>query len=103
MPAADLPDVADVEVSVTLNGEQKQRASTKMMIFPIPDLIAFISRIVTLHPGDVIATGTPEGTGKSIGRFLTDGDVLEASVAGIGTLRNPVQGNPVQGNPVQGA
>ena len=92
--AEDFPHPDDVEVSLTLNGKLKQRASTRMMIFSIPELIAFISSIVTLRPGDLIATGTPEGTGKSIGRFLTDGDVVAASVAGIGTLTNPVEGAP---------
>jgi 2,4-diketo-3-deoxy-L-fuconate hydrolase len=90
--AEDFPNPQDVEVSLTLNGETRQSASTKMMIFPIPELVAFISSIVTLMPGDVIATGTPEGTGKSAGRFLTEGDVVSASVAGIGTLTNPVVG-----------
>jgi 2,4-didehydro-3-deoxy-L-rhamnonate hydrolase len=92
--AEDFPHPDDVEISLTLNGDLKQQASTKMMIFPIPELIAFISSIVTLRPGDLIATGTPEGTGKSIGRFLAESDVVAASVVGIGTLTNPVERAP---------
>lgn len=86
----ELVDPEDVEVSLTLNGELRQQASTKMMIFSIPELIAFASSIVTLQPGDVIATGTPSGVGKATGRFLVPGDVLSVTVPGIGTLTNPV-------------
>jgi 2-keto-4-pentenoate hydratase/2-oxohepta-3-ene-1,7-dioic acid hydratase in catechol pathway len=56
------------------------------MIFGVPDLIAYVSRIMTLVPGDIIATGTPEGVGP-----LVDGDVVEIEIPGIGVLRNPVK------------
>jgi 2-keto-4-pentenoate hydratase/2-oxohepta-3-ene-1,7-dioic acid hydratase in catechol pathway len=87
-----VPNPADIRVSLTLNGEVWQDASTALMIYPIPRLIAFVSSIVTLRPGDVIATGTPSGVGKSKGRFLAPGDVVAASVEGVGTLTNPVAG-----------
>jgi acylpyruvate hydrolase len=60
------------------------------MNFSIPELVEFISRIMTLEPGDIIATGTPEGTGHAIGQFLKNGDVVEVEIDGIGILKNPV-------------
>ena len=71
-----------------LNGEERQRAPTSEMIFGVPELIAYISRIMTLEPGDLILTGTPEGVGQ-----LHSGDVVEVEVPGIGILRNPVRGD----------
>jgi 2-keto-4-pentenoate hydratase/2-oxohepta-3-ene-1,7-dioic acid hydratase in catechol pathway len=59
------------------------------MIFGVPDLIAYISRIMTLVPGDIIATGTPEGVGP-----LNDGDIVEIEIPGVGILRNPVKRAP---------
>jgi 2-keto-4-pentenoate hydratase/2-oxohepta-3-ene-1,7-dioic acid hydratase in catechol pathway len=74
-----------LELTLLVNGEVRQHASTGMMVFKIPQLIAFISRQMTLEPGDVLATGTPEGTGP-----VQHGDVLECDITRIGTLRNPV-------------
>jgi len=73
-------------VTLRLNGDIKQDGSTSQLFFSIPALIETISSIMTLEPGDVIATGTPAGVGT-----LTQGDVVEVSIEGIGTLRNPVQ------------
>lgn len=78
-------DPADVMVQTRVNGEMRQMASTREMMFPIGQLIAFISSVMTLEPGDLVLTGTPSGIGP-----LTAGDVVEVSVEGIGTLRNPV-------------
>lgn len=79
-----------LQLSLTLNGEMMQSANTQNLIFDIPYLISFLSRTITLVPGDVISTGTPPGVG--LGRtppvWLKDGDVTEAYVEGIGTLRN---------------
>jgi 2-keto-4-pentenoate hydratase/2-oxohepta-3-ene-1,7-dioic acid hydratase in catechol pathway len=61
------------------------------MVLPVAAVIAFISRMVTLEPGDLISTGTPAGVGSTTGTFLKLGDVLSASIEGIGTLVNPVQ------------
>lgn len=72
------------------NGERRQHASTGDMLFTVAELISFASQIMTLQPGDLLATGTPSGVGKAAGRFLTAGDVLVASVEGVGALRNPV-------------
>ncbi len=72
-------------VTLRLNGELRQEGSTDALIFTIPELIETITSFMTLEPGDVIATGTPAGVGR-----LRSGDVVEVTVGGIGTLRNPV-------------
>ena len=86
-------DLADTRVSTTVSGELMQDASTRDLIFPVLDLIVYLSAGVTLEPGDVIATGTPGGVGDSRQppRYLREGDVVEVSVGGVGTLRNPVR------------
>jgi 2-keto-4-pentenoate hydratase/2-oxohepta-3-ene-1,7-dioic acid hydratase in catechol pathway len=86
-------DLADVRVKTTVSGEVMQDASTADLIFPVEDLIVYLSQGITLEPGDVIATGTPGGVGDSRKppRYLTDGDVVEVEVSGVGTLRNPVR------------
>jgi len=86
-------DLEDVQVSTTVSGELMQDASTRDLIFPVLDLIVYLSAGVTLEPGDVIATGTPGGVGDSRQppRYLREGDVVEITVGGVGTLRNPVR------------
>ena len=86
-------DLADVRVSATVSGELMQDASTRDLIFPVLDLIVYLSAGVTLQPGDVIATGTPGGVGDSRQppRYLREGDVVEITVDGVGTLSNPVR------------
>jgi len=74
-----------VMVEAYLNGEPRQHASTSNMVFGVRRLIAFISEVMTLLPGDVISTGTPSGIGP-----MRPGDVVEVRVEGIGTLRNQV-------------
>ena len=78
-------DPTNVLVEMHVNGARRQSGSTSLMIYPIPFLVRFISRMMTLLPGDLIATGTPAGVGP-----LVAGDVAEVSVAGVGVLRNPV-------------
>ena len=68
-----------------LNGELKQRANTSNLIFAVPELISFISHVMTLLPGDIIATGTPNGIGP-----MYPGDTVEIKIEAIGTLRNGV-------------
>ncbi len=84
-------DVLIVETRV--NGEVMQKSTTEMLIFPIKELIAFISTFTTLHPGDVIVTGTPGGVGmkREPQTFLKDGDTVEIEVSKIGTLVNKVK------------
>lgn len=79
-------DPDDTVVRSSCTGRQCQCCSTRDFIFPVPRLIAFISRVMTLKPGDVIATGTPAGVGG-----LAPGDTIEVTVQGVGTLANPVQ------------
>ncbi|CAN5863335.1 fumarylacetoacetate hydrolase family protein [soil metagenome] len=75
----------DLEVIARVNGTVRQHGRAADMIFGVPQIIEYISRIMTLEPGDIIATGTPEGTGP-----LHAGDVVEIEVPGIGSVRNPV-------------
>ena|ERR1700682_2107057 len=84
-------DPANVLVETCVNGAVRQSGNTSLMIYPCAFLIRWISRMMTLYPGDVIATGTPAGVGP-----LVAGDVVEVSVAGIGVLRNPVHAAPRQ-------
>lgn len=79
-------DAADVVVSCTVNGELRQMASTRDMVFPVRQLVAFASSIMTLEPGDIILTGSPAGVGP-----LADGDELITNIEGLGELRNPVK------------
>ncbi|PZO79837.1 MAG: FAA hydrolase family protein [Mesorhizobium amorphae] len=89
-------DVHALDLWLTVNGEVKQSSNTRHMLFKIPTLISDISQAITLEPGDVIATGTPEGVGagRSPQEWLWPGDVVEAHVEGIGSLRNPVVAVP---------
>jgi 2-keto-4-pentenoate hydratase/2-oxohepta-3-ene-1,7-dioic acid hydratase in catechol pathway len=78
-------DVTDLRVTTRVNGEIRQDGRTSQMVFPVAYLIRYISRMMTLLPGDVIATGTPAGVSK-----LNTGDVCAVEIEGIGTLSNPV-------------
>jgi 2,4-diketo-3-deoxy-L-fuconate hydrolase len=84
----ELPDRDDIAVSCSVNGETVQSSSTADMVFSVAELIAYLSGIVSLLPGDVILTGTPAGVGmgRSPQRFLAPGDMLVTEVAGIGRL-----------------
>ncbi|MEO7405021.1 MAG: fumarylacetoacetate hydrolase family protein [Burkholderiales bacterium] len=90
VPAWLIKDPQNVMLKLTVNGETMQNDSSKGMIWTLAEQIAYLSTIVTLEPGDVIATGTPAGVGMGRGIFLKPGDVMEASAEGIGTMRNPV-------------
>lgn len=81
----EIPDPDNLVVEAYLNGENRQHSNTKNLVFGAAALVEFISRIMTLVPGDVIATGTPSGIGA-----MQPGDVVEIRVEGIGTLRNRV-------------
>lgn len=81
---------SDTMIRARLNGETVQEAPTTAMIHTVSEAIVYISRVLTLEPGDVIAMGTPAGVGAARGRLLQDGDVIECEVSGIGVLRNRV-------------
>jgi 2-keto-4-pentenoate hydratase/2-oxohepta-3-ene-1,7-dioic acid hydratase in catechol pathway len=89
----DEVDVGALPIETRLNGEVMQSSSTSDLVFSIPQLVAWITQGQTLLPGDVILTGTPDGVGaaRTPPRFLLDGDVVEITVGGVGTLRNAVQ------------
>jgi 2-keto-4-pentenoate hydratase/2-oxohepta-3-ene-1,7-dioic acid hydratase in catechol pathway len=78
-------DPSDLAVKLRLNGEPRQSSRTRELIFNVPRLVSFMSKVMTLLPGDVIATGTPSGIGP-----MQKGDVVEVEVEGIGVLRNVV-------------
>ena len=78
-------DLDSAQVESFLNGEARQSQGASTMLFPLPELISFMSGVMTLNPGDLILTGTPEGVGP-----MANGDRIEVSVSGIGTLANPV-------------
>lgn len=83
-----LPDRCDVQLSCEVNGETRQDDTTANLIFGVADLVAYLSSILTLGPGDVIFTGTPAGIGASRLEFLAPGDEIVSRVEGIGTMRN---------------
>ncbi|MEZ6057326.1 MAG: fumarylacetoacetate hydrolase family protein [Planctomycetaceae bacterium] len=90
--ADDVPDPHVLQVQLRLNGETMQDGNTREFIFGVDELIAYLSQLMTLEPGDIIFTGTPAGVG--MGRnpqvWLKGGDVTEVEITGLGTLRNPV-------------
>jgi 2-keto-4-pentenoate hydratase/2-oxohepta-3-ene-1,7-dioic acid hydratase in catechol pathway len=89
VPPAEIGDVQNLELTCRLNGQTVQRGNTAQMIFPVPEIVRFVSRNFTLFPGDIILTGTPSGVGP-----LTDGDTVEVEIEKIGALRNPVMAEP---------
>jgi 2,4-diketo-3-deoxy-L-fuconate hydrolase len=90
VPVWLIPDPQKVNLSLTVNGKEMQKDSTANMIWNVREQISYLSQILTLRPGDVIATGTPTGVGAAHGIFLKHGDQVEATVEGIGTLSNRV-------------
>jgi 2-keto-4-pentenoate hydratase/2-oxohepta-3-ene-1,7-dioic acid hydratase in catechol pathway len=79
-------DPRDLRITTRVNGEARQDSRTSLLIRPVGELIAFISRVMTLEPGDAVFTGTPAGVGP-----LHEGDVVEVEIEGVGVLRNPVR------------
>ena len=89
-PAFLVPDPQDLRLRLWVNGELQQDESTADMVCTVAELIAAASEVVTLEPGDVIATGTPSGVGVARGLYLRGGDVVRVSIDGLGALENPV-------------
>ncbi len=88
----EIADPHALDISLRINGEELQCSNTRELIFKIPELVAFLSSVFTLEPGDVVSTGTPAGVGfaRKPPRFLRPHDEVVVSVAGIGELKNPV-------------
>jgi 2-keto-4-pentenoate hydratase/2-oxohepta-3-ene-1,7-dioic acid hydratase in catechol pathway len=86
-----IEDLQSLTLRTRVNGETLQEGTTANQIFGVAEVVAWLSRTMTLLPGDIIATGTPAGVGASKGRFLRDGDSVEVEVEGLGALVNPVR------------
>lgn len=96
VPAGEVGDLRDgLRVETRVNGEVMQSGSTDQMMYTVGDMLSHISRMVTLHPGDLLATGTPSGVGyaRTPPRLLRPGDVVEVTIERLGTLVNPVVAN----------
>lgn len=92
--ADEIPDPHNLDIGCTVNGEVRQAANTGQMIFDIPTILAYLSDVFTLEPGDVVSTGTPSGVGagQSPPEFLKSGDEVCCAISQIGELTNPVVG-----------
>ncbi len=90
--ADEIPDPHDLDLKLSVNGELRQDSNTDNMIFSIPQIVNVLSSGMTLEPGDIIATGTPEGVGfaRTPPSFLQPGDIVETTVERIGTMRNRI-------------
>jgi 2-keto-4-pentenoate hydratase/2-oxohepta-3-ene-1,7-dioic acid hydratase in catechol pathway len=88
VPAREIGDPQSLSISLSINGVSKQDSSTAQMIFTVAEQIAYLSSRLTLHPGDVILTGTSAGVGSGRGEFLKAGDVVSVNIERIGTLTN---------------
>jgi acylpyruvate hydrolase len=84
-------DLANLKLRTRVDGEVLQEGSAANLIFGPAELVAWLSRTITLLPGDIIATGTPAGVGAAQGKFLRDGMLVEVEIDGVGTLSNPVR------------
>ena len=93
VPAAEL-EPSDLQIQQRLNGDVLQDSRTSDLIFDVPTLVSYVSQAITLEPGDLILTGTPEGVGvfREPKIALAPGDVVEIEIEGIGVLRNEVSG-----------
>jgi acylpyruvate hydrolase len=87
----EIEDLASLTLRTRIDGETVQEGTSANLIFAPAELLAWLSRTITLSPGDIIATGTPAGVGAAQGRFLRDGNVVEVEIDGLGTLRNRVR------------
>ena len=86
----EIPDIQNLGLRTRIDGELLQEGTTSEQIFGVAEAVAWLSRTMTLLPGDIIATGTPAGVGASKGRFLRPGDTVDIELDGLGTLSNPV-------------
>jgi len=98
--ADEIPDPSKLSLATRLNGREVQRSTTDLLIYSVPTIISYVSDFTPLEPGDVIATGTPEGVGhkRTPPLWMKAGDVIEVEISGIGTLRNRVEDEQITAN-----
>jgi 2-keto-4-pentenoate hydratase/2-oxohepta-3-ene-1,7-dioic acid hydratase in catechol pathway len=92
----EIADVQNLQMTLKVNGQVRQNANTGQMIYPVADVVSFLSHLMTLEPGDVISTGTPSGVAAATGNFLQAGDEIECAIEGLGTLTNTLGEKPTQ-------
>jgi len=90
----EIPDVQNLNMELKVNGQTRQKSNTRQMIYPVADIVSFLSYIMTLEPGDIIATGTPAGVAVATGDFLAARDSLECTIEKLGTLSNTLGEKP---------
>jgi 2-keto-4-pentenoate hydratase/2-oxohepta-3-ene-1,7-dioic acid hydratase in catechol pathway len=88
LTADEIGNVQNLDMVLNVNGETRQKANTSQMIYPVADIVSFVSHLMTLEPGDCIATGTPSGVAVATGKFLQPGDRIECTIEKLGTLAN---------------
>jgi 2-keto-4-pentenoate hydratase/2-oxohepta-3-ene-1,7-dioic acid hydratase in catechol pathway len=94
LTADEVADVQNLELELKVNGRTRQKANTAQMLWPVADIVSFLSHLTTLEPGDVILTGTPSGVGVATGDFLQPGDKIECTIGGLGKLTNSLGHRP---------
>jgi 2-keto-4-pentenoate hydratase/2-oxohepta-3-ene-1,7-dioic acid hydratase in catechol pathway len=92
----EISEVQNLNMQLTVNGEIRQKANTSQMIYSVADIVSFLSHLMTLEPGDIIATGTPSGVAMATGRFLQPGDIIECTIENLGTLTNTLGQKPAK-------
>lgn len=94
LTADEIDDVNNLDMELKVNGQIRQKANTAQMIYPVPDIVSFLSHLTTLEPGDIIATGTPAGVAVATGKFLKAGDRIDCTIEKLGTLTNTLAARP---------
>lgn len=92
--ADEFGDPQKAEMELKVNGQTRQKANTAEMIFSVTEIVSFISHLMTLNPGDIIATGTTQGVAMATGKWLKPGDQMECKIQGIGKLKNTIGQKP---------
>ncbi len=94
--ADEIDDPQNLDMTLTVNGQVRQQSNTSSMIYSVAEIISFISHLMTLEPGDVIATGTPHGVGLATGKYLQPGDMIDCTIERLGTLSNDIGHRPAE-------
>ena len=94
LTAEEIDNVQNLDMTLSVNGKVRQKANTAQMIFPVAEVVSFLSYLMTLEPADIIATGTPAGVGVAAGEFLQPGDTIECTIEKLGILTNTLGPKP---------